>query len=144
MLTSILQPSHLILILVVALLVLGPKRLPDAGRALGQGLREFKASIGGHENDENPRANVRRLVRRVLASGPLSLLGAVLVAACGTAATGRVIAPRSARMARWLAFAHMQRPLDPVASDGGGRIVAAADGRLSLLGPTARRHRSRA
>lgn len=30
----------------------------------------------------------------------------------------------------------MQRPLDPVASDGGGRIVAAADGRLSLLGPT--------
>ena len=51
MLTSILQPSHLILILVIALLVLGPKRLPDAGRALGQGLREFKASIGGHEDD---------------------------------------------------------------------------------------------
>jgi sec-independent protein translocase protein TatA len=54
MLTSILEPSHLVLILVVALLVLGPKRLPHAGRALGQGLREFKASIGGHENDENP------------------------------------------------------------------------------------------
>jgi sec-independent protein translocase protein TatA len=53
MLTSILQPSHLILILVVALFVLGPKRLPDAGRALGQGLREFKASISDHENDES-------------------------------------------------------------------------------------------
>ena len=53
MLTSILEPSHLLLILVVALLVLGPKRLPDAGRALGQGLREFKSSINGHENDEN-------------------------------------------------------------------------------------------
>jgi sec-independent protein translocase protein TatA len=44
--TSVLPPSHLILI--VALLVLRPKRLPDAGRALGQGLREFKASIGDH------------------------------------------------------------------------------------------------
>jgi sec-independent protein translocase protein TatA len=53
LLTSILQPSHLILVLVVALLVLGPKRLPDAGRALGQGLREFKASIGGNDSDES-------------------------------------------------------------------------------------------
>ncbi len=39
MLTNILQPTHLIVVLVVALLILGPKRLPDAGRALGQGLR---------------------------------------------------------------------------------------------------------
>ena len=53
MLTSILQPAHLILILVVVLLVLGPKRLPDAGRALGQGLKEFRASIGGHDSDDN-------------------------------------------------------------------------------------------
>ena len=33
---------------------LGPKRLPDAGRALGQGLREFKASIGGESADQSP------------------------------------------------------------------------------------------
>lgn len=46
MLTGILQPSHLILILIAALVILGPKRLPDAGRALGQGLKEFKSSIG--------------------------------------------------------------------------------------------------
>jgi TatA/E family protein of Tat protein translocase len=50
LLTSILQPTHLILILAVALLVLGPKRLPEAGRSLGQGLKEFRASIGGHES----------------------------------------------------------------------------------------------
>jgi sec-independent protein translocase protein TatA len=50
MLTGILEPTHLIVILVVALVVLGPKRLPSAGRALGQGLKEFKDSIsGGHE-----------------------------------------------------------------------------------------------
>lgn len=44
--------------LVVALLVLGPKRLPSAGRALGQGLREFKSSITGEsthsEAEERP------------------------------------------------------------------------------------------
>ena len=51
MLTSVLQPTHLIVVLVVALLVLGPKRLPDAGRALGQGIREFKQSISGADGD---------------------------------------------------------------------------------------------
>jgi sec-independent protein translocase protein TatA len=50
MLTSILQPTHLIIVLIVALLVLGPKRLPEAGRAIGQGLKEFKSSvIGAHD-----------------------------------------------------------------------------------------------
>jgi sec-independent protein translocase protein TatA len=52
MLGDILQPTHLILVLVVALLVLGPKRLPEAGRALGQGLKEFRSSItGAHDHD---------------------------------------------------------------------------------------------
>ena len=47
MASGILSPTHLLVVLVVALIVLGPKRLPGAGRALGQGLREFKDSIGG-------------------------------------------------------------------------------------------------
>jgi len=51
-LAEILQPTHLLLILVVALLVLGPKRLPEAGRGLGQGLGEFRASIRGREGEE--------------------------------------------------------------------------------------------
>lgn len=42
----------LILILVVALLVFGPKRLPEMGRSLGRGMREFKDSISGNKNDE--------------------------------------------------------------------------------------------
>jgi sec-independent protein translocase protein TatA len=49
MLTGLLQPSHLIIVLIIALVFLGPKRIPDAGRALGQGLREFKNSIAGAE-----------------------------------------------------------------------------------------------
>jgi sec-independent protein translocase protein TatA len=45
MFTGIMQPTHLIILLAVALIFLGPKRLPDAGRALGQGLKEFKDSM---------------------------------------------------------------------------------------------------
>ncbi len=55
MLGDILQPTHLIFILIVALLFLGPKRLPSAGRALGQGLREFKSSVTG-EHTHAPQA----------------------------------------------------------------------------------------
>jgi sec-independent protein translocase protein TatA len=51
MFSELLQPTHLIILLALALVFLGPKRLPDAGRALGQGLREFKNSIGGHDDD---------------------------------------------------------------------------------------------
>lgn len=42
---DILQPTHLIFVLVVALLVLGPKRLPEVGRALGRGLRDFRTAL---------------------------------------------------------------------------------------------------
>lgn len=50
---DILQPTHLLFILVVALLVLGPKRLPEAGRALGKGIRDFRSAIGGDEDRHN-------------------------------------------------------------------------------------------
>lgn len=40
-------PMELIIVLVLALLILGPKRLPDAGRSLGRGMREFKESLTG-------------------------------------------------------------------------------------------------
>jgi sec-independent protein translocase protein TatA len=53
MLTGMLEPTHLIILLAIALIVLGPKRLPDAGRALGQSLREFKASVGGESPDQS-------------------------------------------------------------------------------------------
>jgi sec-independent protein translocase protein TatA len=44
--------TGLIVILIVALLVFGPKRLPEIGRSLGKGMREFKDSITGGSNDE--------------------------------------------------------------------------------------------
>jgi sec-independent protein translocase protein TatA len=44
--------TGLIVILIVALLVFGPKRLPEIGRSLGKGMREFKDSITGGSDDE--------------------------------------------------------------------------------------------
>ncbi len=54
---------EIIVILIIALIVLGPKRLPDAGRALGNGMREFKDSISGdskrdRDDDEDDGAVV--------------------------------------------------------------------------------------
>jgi sec-independent protein translocase protein TatA len=42
---NILQPTHLLVVLAVALLVLGPRRLPEVGRAIGRGLHDFKSTI---------------------------------------------------------------------------------------------------
>jgi len=60
MVGDILQPTHLLFILLVALLVLGPKRLPEVGRTLGSGLRDFRAAINGESthDDRAPQAYV--------------------------------------------------------------------------------------
>ena len=50
-------PAELIVVLVIALLVLGPKKLPEAGRSLGRGMRELKDSLSGsdHERDDEDK-----------------------------------------------------------------------------------------
>jgi sec-independent protein translocase protein TatA len=56
MIENIVSPTHLLLILVVALIVLGPKRLPEAGRGLGSAVRGFKDSLSTSElrEEEQP------------------------------------------------------------------------------------------
>jgi sec-independent protein translocase protein TatA len=49
-------PMELIVVLVIALVVFGPKRLPDLGRSLGGGMREFKNSIAGRDDRDELRA----------------------------------------------------------------------------------------
>ena len=53
MVGDIMQPTHLLFVLVVALLVLGPKRLPEVGRQLGNGLRDFRAAINGERPERH-------------------------------------------------------------------------------------------
>jgi sec-independent protein translocase protein TatA len=52
MIENLVSPMHLLLILAVALIVLGPKRLPEAGRGLGSAIRGFKESLSTHERRE--------------------------------------------------------------------------------------------
>ena len=50
-------PMELIVILAIALIVLGPKKLPEVGKSLGKGMREFKDSLQGEsdrDDDERP------------------------------------------------------------------------------------------
>ena len=81
-------PLELIVVLIIALVVLGPKRLPDVGRSVGKGMGEFKHAISGDHEDDEP--------------GPLVAAEAHLAAAeadVHAARTERVHAARSSSSA---------------------------------------------
>jgi sec-independent protein translocase protein TatA len=46
-------PLELAIVLIIALVIFGPKRLPDLGRSLGKGMREFKDSLTGDDDDDD-------------------------------------------------------------------------------------------
>jgi sec-independent protein translocase protein TatA len=59
-------PLELVIVLVIVLVVFGPKRLPSLGRQLGAGMREFKDSVTGkdrdddHEDDNDGQSQIMR------------------------------------------------------------------------------------
>ena len=53
-------PLEIVVILIIALIVFGPKRLPELGRSMGKGIREFKSSLTGDKDDDD---DVRELER---------------------------------------------------------------------------------
>jgi sec-independent protein translocase protein TatA len=55
-------PLEIIVILIIALVVFGPKRLPELGRSMGKGMREFKESLTG-DNDDDDDEDHRRIER---------------------------------------------------------------------------------
>jgi sec-independent protein translocase protein TatA len=65
-------PGEIILVLLIALLVFGPKKLPDLGKSLGRGMRDFKRGISGDDEDER-RAEERQTQAAAIAppSAPL-------------------------------------------------------------------------
>lgn len=55
-------PMELVVVLIIALVVLGPKKLPEVGKSLGRGMREFKESISGMADDsesEKPKREIK-------------------------------------------------------------------------------------
>ncbi len=54
-------PLEIIVVLIIALVVFGPKRLPELGRSLGRGIREFRGSIGGNDDDDERRPSTQEI-----------------------------------------------------------------------------------
>jgi sec-independent protein translocase protein TatA len=54
MMTGWTSPTHLVMLFVIVLLLFGAKRLPEIGRSLGSGMREFKSSVTTHGDDVGP------------------------------------------------------------------------------------------
>ena len=53
MFTGLTSPWHLVLLVLALVFFFGAKRLPEIGRSLGQGMREFKQSVTGTDSDES-------------------------------------------------------------------------------------------
>lgn len=48
-------PLELAIVLAIAVLILGPKRIPEAAKSLGEGFRNFRGSLGGEDSDEDKK-----------------------------------------------------------------------------------------
>jgi sec-independent protein translocase protein TatA len=73
------SPMHLVIVLIVAVLVLGPKKLPEVGRSLGSGISQFKHSIEG--TDEPAAAPVAEPAAVVASAPPAPVAAAALMEA---------------------------------------------------------------
>jgi sec-independent protein translocase protein TatA len=72
-------PLEIVLVLIIVLVIFGPRRLPEMGRSLGKGIREFKDSVTGNDEDE-PREieRVKAETSRVNAEASRPLEGEVV------------------------------------------------------------------
>jgi sec-independent protein translocase protein TatA len=50
-------PLELAIVLIIARIIFGPKRLPELGRSVGKGIREFRSSISGKDDDEEEQSS---------------------------------------------------------------------------------------
>jgi sec-independent protein translocase protein TatA len=58
MFEGLFQPMHLLVIAGIALLIFGPKKLPELGKGLGEGVRGFKSAMQGKEDAQAPKASM--------------------------------------------------------------------------------------
>jgi sec-independent protein translocase protein TatA len=93
--TGLLQPTHLIFLLILALLLFGAKRLPEIGRSLGVGMREFKDSVTGVQEATNVDTSRSELPPPQPAA-PAATVPAAAPVAAPPAASEEVAAPAPA------------------------------------------------
>ena len=89
---------EVIIVLVIALIILGPKKLPQLGRSLGSGMREFKDSISGgskHDDDDDDAAEITAAADKP-ADKPASSADKPVSSADTPAAEPAATAPRDA------------------------------------------------
>jgi sec-independent protein translocase protein TatA len=68
------SPMHLLVVLIIAMLVFGPKKLPELGKSLGHGIRGFKDSLEG--KDEAPAEQVVDVTAATAAAEPAAVTAA--------------------------------------------------------------------
>ncbi len=85
------QPGHLLVILVIALLLFGPGKLPELGSALGHGLRELKRGLNENSDDGQPSAPAAPL--RATAQACSHCNAAASSDACYCTSCGRPLGP---------------------------------------------------
>ena len=57
MFEGLFQPMHLLVIFGIALLVFGPKKLPELGKGIGEGIRALKDSMNSHSNSDQAKSS---------------------------------------------------------------------------------------
>jgi sec-independent protein translocase protein TatA len=63
-------PMEIIVVLIIALVVFGPKRLPELGKSLGRGIQEFKGTISGEKSDSGEHDAIEPAAVAVTAAAP--------------------------------------------------------------------------
>jgi sec-independent protein translocase protein TatA len=65
MFEGLFQPMHLIIILVIAILIFGPRKLPELGKGLGKSIREFKKAMEGINKDVDITPEVKETLKEI-------------------------------------------------------------------------------
>jgi sec-independent protein translocase protein TatA len=63
-------PGEIAIVLLVALLVFGPKKLPELGRGLGRGMRDFKRAVSGDDEEERQAEEAAKKAQQQIAAAP--------------------------------------------------------------------------
>ncbi len=74
---------EIMIVLVIALVVFGPKRLPELGQSIGKGFREFKGAVSGDDDDDEGKQDHMRELTESKQSEPSAVDGEVVTAKTG-------------------------------------------------------------